>query len=162
MACLKMVLDFYLPAQAGGKQTPPLLEMYQTGEKEGGYSKSGWYHEYFLKVARGYGLNAERGEKIGEIMGLERIHDEIKAGYPVIVSTTKHILGQTKFHMVVLTGYEENEENKITGFYFNEPESLSIEQGEDLFVDIKTFLNDWRKMAIFIHPPKFQSLNLGG
>ncbi len=168
MACLKMVLDFYLPApqsnatrQTGGKQTPPLLEMCQTGEKEGGYSKHGWFHEYFLKVARRYGLNAERGEKIGEIMGLQKIHDELKANHPVIVSVSKHTLGQTKFHMVVLTGYEENTESEfpdrrdqLTGFYFNEPEALSLEQGKDLFVDIKTFARDWRKMAIFIHPVK--------
>lgn len=146
MACLKMVLDFY------GKKTPALLEMCQKGEKEGGYGKSGWFHDYFLKVAHGYGLKAERGEKIGEIMGLQKIHDELKDGHPVSVSVTKHILGQTKFHMVALSGYEENEKGQISGFYFNEPESLYPELGKDLFVDIKDFKRDWRKMAIFIKP----------
>ena len=144
MACLKMVLDFY------GKKTPPLLEMCKKGEAEGGYSKHGWLHDYFLKVAREYGLEAERGEKIGEILGLQRIHDELKAGHPVVVSVVKRILGQAKFHMVALTGYEENENGNIAGFYFNEPESLYPELGKDIFVDVKTFLNDWRRMAIFI------------
>lgn len=169
MACLKMVLDYYasvLPARAlaGGQKTaiektPALLEMCERGQKEDGYSKSGWFHEYILKVAQSYGLKAERGEKIGEIMGLQKIHDELKAGHPVIVSITKHILGQTKFHMVVLTGYEENDgiefperKGQIIGFYFNDPESLYLEQGKDIFVDIKAFKHDWRRMAIFIKP----------
>lgn len=157
MACLKMVLDFYIHAQSGGKKTPTLLEMCQTGEKEGGYGKSGWFHDYFLKVAREYGFNAERGEKIDGIMGLQKIHDELEAGHPVIVSVTKHILGQQKFHMVVLTGYEENDgtefperKGQLTGFYFNEPESLYKEYGKDVFVDVKAFKHDWRRMAIFI------------
>jgi len=151
MACLKMVLDFYK------KKTPSLLEMCEKGKEDEGYGPSGWFHDYFLKVARSYGLKAERGEKIGEIMGFQKIHNELKDGRPVIVSTTKHILGQQKFHMVVLTGYEENDgiefpdrKGHLTGFYFNEPESLYSEQGKDVFVDIKTFKHDWRRMAIFI------------
>lgn len=146
MTCLKMVLDFH------GKETPSILEMCQTGEKDGGYGKHGWFHDYFLKVAKEHDLEAERGEKIGEIMGLQKIHDELKAGYPIIVSTTKHILGQQKFHMVVLTGYEEDEDSSIVGFYFNEPESLYREEGKDVFVDIESFKYGWRRMAIFISP----------
>jgi len=144
MCCLKMVLDFF------GEKTPPLLEMCRTGEKEGGYSKHGWFHDYLLKVARGYGLEAERGEKIGEIMGLQKIHDELKDGRPVIVSVSKHSLGQNKFHMVLLTGYEENENGTVFGFYYNDPESLYVEEGKGLFADIKDFKRDWRRMAIFI------------
>lgn len=153
MTCLKMVLDYH------GKKTPTLLEMCEKGKKDGGYGPSGWFHDYFVKTAEEYGLSSERGEKIGEILGLQKIHDELKSGRPVIVSVSKHTLGQTKFHMVVLTGYEENDgiefperKGQLTGFYFNEPESLSKEQGKDLFVDIKSFKHDWRRMAIFFKP----------
>lgn len=150
MVCLKMILDYH------GRKTPPLLEMCEKGKRDGGYGPSGWFHDYFVKTAKEYGLDSERGEKIGEILGLQKIHDELKDGRPVIVSVSKYTLGQTKFHMVVLTGYEENDgiefperKGQLTGFYFNEPESLSKEQGKDLFVDIKSFKHDWRRMAIF-------------
>jgi uncharacterized protein YvpB len=153
MVCLKTILDYH------HKETPTLLQMCEDGKREGGYGPSGWFHDYFVKVAKGYGLNSERGEKIGEILGLQKIHDELKSGNPVIVSVTKYTLGQKKFHMVVLTGYEENDgiefperKGQLTGFYFNEPESLSSEQGKDLFVDIKSFKHDWRRMAIFFKP----------
>lgn len=100
--------------------------------------------------------NTERGENMladgGGILGFQRVHDELKEGNPVIVSISKYTLGQTKFHMVVLTGYEYNENDSISGLYFNEPEALSLEHGKDVFVDIKDFRRDWRKMAIFIRP----------
>ena len=161
MTCLKMVLDYHSSILQNTRmiKTPSLLEMCEKGKKDGGYGPSGWFHDYFVKTAKEYGLVSERGEKIGEILGLQKIHDELKDGRPVIVSVSKYTLGQTKFHMVVLTGYEENDgvefperKGQLTGFYFNEPESLSKEQGKDLFVDIKSFKHDWRRMAIFFKP----------
>ena len=83
-------------------------------------------------------------------MGLQKIHQELKAGHPVIISATKQIVGHLKFHMVVLTGLEENENGSLAGFYFNDPESLYPELGKDLFVTIADFKKSWRRMAIFI------------
>ena len=90
--------------------------------------------------------------------GMASIIDALRRNHPVIVSATKHILGQTKFHMVVITGYEEDR-GAITGLYYHDPESTTRERGQHLFVDKETFMREWRKMAIFIMPSEERNKN---
>lgn len=143
ITCLKMILDHQ------GKETPSLLEMCAAGVHDGGFGKSGWIHDYFVKVAKSYGLDAHREERMIVEQGIRKIKEYLLSGNPVIVSVIKRLLGQDKFHMVLLTGFEEKN-GEVVGFYYNEPESTDREKGKNIFVPIELFLNDWRKMAIFI------------
>ncbi len=144
MCCLKMVLDYH------GVETEEISEMCIKGKEAGGYSNSGWIHDYFLSVARGSGIDAHREEGMDIDSGLEKIALSLDKNEPVIASCVKRFLNENKFHMVVVVGYEKGENGELKGFYFNEPESLTVEYGECRFVDIPTFLSDWRRMAIFI------------
>lgn len=144
MCCLKMVLDYH------GLETGEISEMCIKGRESGGYSNSGWIHDYFLSVAKGYGLNAHREEDMDINSGLDKIVTYLDGGEPVIVSCIKKFLNENKFHMILIVGYEKEEDGSLKGFYLNEPESLTLEYGECRFVDIQTFLSDWRRMAIFI------------
>ncbi len=140
--CLKMILSFKHKAE-----NVPIIELIKKGETEGGYGKSGWFHDSIVNLAKGYGLESYRAEKIENI---ESLKNSLDKNSPVIVSIIKFILGQTKFHTVVLTGYEEAE-GSVSGFYFHDPESTSNDRDRNArFVDIKTFEKEWRKMAIFI------------
>lgn len=145
IACTKMVLDFY------GKATDISLDdLIKKGNDEGGYGKSGWFHDSIVKLFTEFGLVSHREEKIEIENGLAHIKESIDTNEPLIVSIVKDILGQKKFHTVVITGYEEKD-GKIIGFYFHDPESTSEDRNrEALFVDIEIFKSEWRKMAIFV------------
>jgi len=140
MACVKMILDFYKI------KNPDLDILIKKGNEDGGYSKSGWLHDYFVHLFEEYGLSAMREEKM---KNYDSIIENLKNNKPVIVSGIKYIFGQTKFHMVVLTGLEE-ENGNVTGFYYHDPESTNREFAQNIFVSIDIFLRDWRKMAIFV------------
>ncbi|MEK7558501.1 MAG: C39 family peptidase [Patescibacteria group bacterium] len=146
ICCIKMVLDAY------GKKTGAIKDMCQAGQAEGGYGKSGWIHEYLVAIARRRGLSAYHEEKMEEHTGLKKILDALNNDEPVIISVSKLSLGQSKFHMVVLTGYEEGFGGVPKGFYFHDPESLDSDTGQHIFVAFEDFKKHWRKMAIFIHP----------
>ena len=152
MACVKMVLDFY------EVDTAPLDELIKKGSEEGGYGPWGWVHDYFVALAKEYGLEAHREEKMDPSQGMAVITLALRHNHPVIVSAVKYILGQTKFHMVVITGYEEDR-GAITGLYYHDPESTTRERGQHLFVDKETFMREWRKMAIFIMPSEERNKN---
>lgn len=151
IVALKMVLDFYLPAQTGKKNIPPIMELVDTCSKAGGYGKSGWFHDALVSLARSFGLEAYRKEKMDIEDGTREIINNLREGNPVLVSAVKYILGQTKFHMVVATGFEEKN-GVLTGIYYHDPEAIDKLKGRHVFVDINTFKREWRKMAIFIHP----------
>lgn len=146
MAAVKMVLDYH------GKQTPALEEMVKTGHADGGYSPSGWLHDYFIAFLKAYGLDAYRKEGMDEKEGLQEIRNALEAENPVIVSIVKHALEQTKFHMIVLTGFTEDDHGATRTLFYHDPEGTSEEQGAQREVDVGTFLSDWRKMAIFACP----------
>jgi len=143
MACVKMILDFY------NAESPELDVLIVEGYKNGGYGKWGWLHDYFVQIFKRFDLGSKRSEGMNNF---EELVNELKNGNPIIISAVKHILGQTKFHMVVLTGVEEDDSGNIVGFYYHDPESTDKETGRNIFVDIETFNNGWRKMAIFAYP----------
>jgi len=143
ICCMKMVFEYF------GKDAPSVLDMAKLSEKEGGYGKSGLFHDYIVVSAKKLGLISHREEKMEEGTGIEKILSELKNKKPVIISAVKEILGQTKFHMVVLTGFEE-EDGELSGFYFHDPEAVSRERGSYVFVPLGDFKKSWRKMAIFM------------
>lgn len=140
MAALAMVLAYYKDENGN------VMDLVREGLAKGPYNPAvGWYHDTIVAVAKDHGLSAERAEKMADD---SRLIEYLRSGKPIIVSAIKYILDQTKFHMVVLTGFEEKD-GVVLGFYYHDPESTERERGQHLFVRRDTFLREWRKMAIF-------------
>lgn len=141
-AALKMVAEFHLHAQAGGKEVPSLLTLCSEAKERGGYDMvNGWVHDYIVLKAKELGLQALRKEGL---VDLDEVFAFLKSGNPVIVSVEKRVLEQRRFHIVVLTGYEDGK------IYYHEPESTDKERGQNRICDIDTFMNYWRGKAIFV------------
>lgn len=143
IVCLKMILDYH------NRNNLPLTELIKEGVKMGGYGPSGWYHNVIVELAENYGLKAVRVEKVDIEKGVKDIYHSLNDGYPVIISAIKHIFEQNKFHMVVITGYEEKD-GEVKGFYYSDPEATTVEKGKNIYTPIRFFIDDWRRMAIFI------------
>lgn len=149
---LKMVSEFH------GKTVPDIVALCNEARDRGGYDmQNGWIHDYIVNKAKEFGLNAHRTER--GIPILDEITASLDAGNPVIVSVEKRVLEQTRFHMIVIVGYEKNEESGLattyqlqptTYFYYHEPESTDKMRGAYRICDVNTFINYWRGKAIFI------------
>lgn len=153
IVCLKMVLGYY------GKNRE-IMDLINEGKEAGGYGKSGWFQDAVVALAKANGVNSFRKEGIDENLGVEEIRENLDKGNPVIISGVKHFMEQTKFHLVVITGYEE-EEGKLSGFYYHDPENTDKnraendrERGYNRFVSLENFKKDWRKMAIYFEKIK--------
>lgn len=135
-ASLKMIADYY------DVQTPDIITLCIEARERGGYDMvNGWVHDYLVTKARELGLQAERKEGL---VTADEIVAALEAGNPVIVSVEKRVLEQTRFHMLVVVGYAENE------FIYHEPESTDRERGTYRSCDTDTFMDYWRGKAIFI------------
>ncbi len=160
---LKMALDFIVGIEIN------IDKLIKESTFIGEHLKEGVSHETLVILARNYGINAYRQEfkshKIdietnsGEISqyedsivnsGIEKIEEQLNNSLPVVVSAIKKFKEKDKPHLVILIGLEENAKG-IIGFYYNDPDSDTIDGGKSLFVDIKTFKKGWRKMAIFVY-----------
>jgi ABC-type bacteriocin/lantibiotic exporter with double-glycine peptidase domain len=135
-ACLKMVAELH------GKETADLVSLCNEAKDRGGYDmQNGWVHDYLVMKAQELGLQAERKEGLTDTIDMV---SSLESGNPVIVSVEKRVLEQTRFHMVVLVGYENGK------FFYHEPESTDKEKGQYRMCDESTFMNYWRGKAIFI------------
>src|SRR5207244_292126 len=90
VACLKMVLDFRRV------KTPDLYDLVKLGESKGAYGPNGWIHDKLIELAKNFGVEMRREEKIEFESGVAKIAENIKLEKPVIVSVVKRSLGQTK------------------------------------------------------------------
>lgn len=151
VACLKMLLD------SRGARTPSLDEMIAQGCAIGAHGEYGWKHDGLVALARQYGTKLSRAEwrhsdtKSNDELneeGIDFIVSELRARRPVIVSAIKKFQEADKFHMVVLTGFEERD-GIATGFYYHDSDTQVRGEGENLFVPLDTFRAKWRRMAIF-------------
>jgi ABC-type bacteriocin/lantibiotic exporter with double-glycine peptidase domain len=135
-AALKMVAEFH------GKEVPDLLSLCNEAKERGGYDMvNGWVHDYLVLKAQELGLHAERKEGLTET---DEVFGFLKAGNPVIVSVEKRVLEQRRFHIIVLTGYDDGK------IFYHESESTDRERGQDRTCDIDTFMTYWRGKAIFL------------
>ncbi len=133
---LKMVLEYH------GVSVPEIVTLCNDAKERGGYDlENGWVHDYLVTKAQECGLQAERKEGLTT---LTEIFEALNVGNPVIVSVEKRVLEQKRFHIVVLTGYDND---VIT---YHEPEATNKEKGKHRTCDIETFMNYWRGKAIFI------------
>ena len=151
VACLKMLLE------AKGEHAPTLDEMIAQGCAIGAHGEYGWKHDGLVALARQYGVKLSRNEwrqseskttdELNED-GINFLISEIRSGRPVIVSAVKNFEEDDKFHMVILTGFEE-ESGEVAGFYYHDSDTASRGDGENLYVPINIFRAKWRRMAIF-------------
>lgn len=151
IVCLKMLLE------SKGVNTPPLDEMIGQGCAIGAHGEWGWKHDGLVALGKQYGAklscaewrqsNIKSSDEMNE-EGIKFLISELHAHRPVIVSAIKKFLEDDKFHMVVLTGFEESS-GEVTGFYYHDPDHEIEISGENLFVPIDTFRAKWRRMAIF-------------
>lgn len=138
----------YMTLAHFGAILPSLDELIQKGIETGGYSDSGWRHEYFVSLFKEFGYTARREENMRD-SAAESFREALRAGNPVIVSAVRHLFDQRFFHMVVLTGFREDAAGKLEGFFYHDPGLLKREGAAHRYVSLPTFLLDWRRMAIF-------------
>jgi hypothetical protein len=132
--CLKSVVEFH------GKEVTDLVSLCNEAKERGGYHlENGWVHEYIVTKVNEYGLEAYRKEGIVDV---GEIVTSLLEGNPVIVSVEKRVLEQTRFHMIVLVGYES--------FYYHESESTIKEKGMNRVCSSEVFMQYFRGKAIFI------------
>lgn len=141
-ACaLKEILEFY------GKEASDLVTLCNEAKEAGGYDmENGWVHDYLVSKAASCGLPAFRKEGISD---LNEIISYLNEGKPVMVSVEKRVLEQTRFHIIVLTGFEE-ENGEISSLYYHESESTNKKKGKHRSCSKETFLQFFRGKAIFI------------
>lgn len=152
--CLKMVAEYH------NVEVPDILTLCNEAKERGGYHlQNGWVHDYLVNKAKELGLDAHREENIAD---LSKIKEFLAAGNPVIVSVEKRVLEQTRFHMVVLVGYEEAVPVALESaspsvlplapcvYYYHETESTDKEKGKFRKVSEEQFLEYFRGKAIFI------------
>jgi phosphoribosylformylglycinamidine (FGAM) synthase PurS component len=153
-----MVVLYHLDAD--DSTVPDILTLCNEAKERGGYHlHNGWVHDYLVTKATELGLDAHREENITD---LSKIKEYLMAGNPVIVSVEKRVLEQTRFHMVVLVGYEEVVSSASDSllphtphstpciFYYHETESTDKEKGQYRKVSEEQFMEYFRGKAIFI------------
>jgi len=151
IASLKMLLE------SRGAEMPLLDEMTMQGNAIGAYGDSGWKHDGLIALAKQYGVKLSRAEwrksesKSPDELNVEGVNfliSELRAGRAVIVSAIKKFEELDKFHIVVLTGFEEKD-GAVIGFYYNDSDAHTRADGESQFVPLDIFRSKWRRMAIF-------------
>ena len=151
IACLKMILD------TDYARSLTLDEMIDQGCAIGAHGEYGWKHAGLVALARQYGTKLSRAEwRHGDTKSQDELNEEgiqflithLRSGRPAIVSAIKKFQEADKFHMMVLTGFEEKE-GVVIGFYYHDSDFQVRGEGENLFVSIDTFRSKWRRMAIF-------------
>jgi hypothetical protein len=166
---LKMVAEYHLPVgnpNEGGNMVPDIVALCNEARERGGYDMTnGWLHDYLVMKASELGLHAYRKEGL---TSLDEIIISLDAGNPVIVSVEKRVLEQTRFHMIVLVGYDRSQtdtEEMQTAvetttdyrlpatnctFYYHEPESTDTNRGQYRECSEEVFMKYFRGKAIFI------------
>lgn len=151
VVCLKMLLG------TKGISTPTLDEMIAQGDAIGAHGEYGWIHDGLIALAHQYGAKLERAEwrrsdeKSPEELneeGIKFLVSRLRMHCPVLVSAIKKFQEEDKFHMVTLTGFEE-QDGAVTGFYYHDSDTTKRGEGENLFVPIDVFRARWRRMAIY-------------
>jgi len=128
----------------------------------------GWKHDGLISLAHNHGLAGYREEFRSVIVdivnklfsasnfeeklleqGIAKISHAIESKDPVIISLDSAFYGSNDSHLVPLVGIKK-EENKVSGFYYHEPNPKDNNPPEYRFIDIEQFRKHWRKMAIFV------------
>ncbi len=149
---LKMVLDFI--------NSNDILpdDFIKQASDQGAYSENGWLHQGLIDVAKDFEVEMEREEfKSSDFeeslfllqKGIDKIINNLENNKPVIISAIKKWTEETKFHMMVVVGFELDKNGELKGFYYHDSD-YQDEEGKDLFVSVEDFKKYWRKMVIFV------------
>ena len=154
ITCVKMLMDFYQTKS----NALSVADLDKNGRNENGFTSSGWQRDYIEKLLREEGFSVDRQDKMEWASGLYKIVDSLKQGNPVLVSIKRLFCDLQLSHMIVVTGFKQDEQGELEGFFYHEPLATSIESGKDKYFDIVSkknsigdFENYWRKMAIFVN-----------
>lgn len=164
--CLKMVLEYF--GRKRSLTVPSIDELIQEGIAIKATSEAGWVHTRIALLAHNHGFPAyneefrsvavnyekqrfSESEHAESLMryGITKIAETVRAGRPVIVSVSKRFEHKELFHQVVLTGIRGSGA-AVEGFFYNDPDHDSPEEGTNRFVDLATFREHWRRFAIFV------------
>jgi hypothetical protein len=151
-----MVSDFLLPDEENQQSIDDVID---EGIAIGAYKKEvGWDHEGLVRLLRNRGILAYRQEFVTRTKlyekkmitrGLLKIKETLsEEELPVIVSVEAGFDENTFSHLIVVTGYEADE-NGVKGLYYHDPDAREGKK-ENLFVDKDKFFQYWRKFCIFV------------
>lgn len=169
IVCLKMIFDFY-KNQNEKCDSPSIENLIREGIRIKGLDKNkDWMHNKIVMLLRNHGINSyqqefksmnidvdNEKESLSDYSerilndGLAKIIKSIENKKPILVSANKHFEIEKRFHMVILSGYKKDEKGELKGFYYIDPDYDDVEEGKNLFVNMKTFKKHWRRMAIFV------------
>jgi hypothetical protein len=157
-----MALDYLKPEHA--KTADDLID---EAVIMNGYTKQGWSHDSLVSLLRNQGLHAYREEfrsmqlnpKTRQMQpssyethltrnGVSKLANVLFKGKPVIVSVDAGFGTNVGTHLIVLTGFAEDDVG-LEGFFYNDPDSRNGLK-KDLFVELPRFRQYWRKLAIFV------------
>ena len=141
MVCAYMALKHF------GGEVPKLDDLIDQGIKNGGYSKSGWIHDYFVNLFKNFGYDCERRENMRD-REVRLLAQYIQEGSPVMASVIRRMWDRRSFHIVLLTGVRLSADMEVEGFFYHDPAALRGENMRHLYVPLQTFYLDWRRMAI--------------
>ena len=163
MVCVKIVAEFW------GVKKISTDDWIKEGVYIGAWDGKFWKHEGVVRLFRNHGIfsypqefktvdvNIKTGEmKVGSEAdyfiekGIDKIVGNLDQGLPTIVSINKFFTEKDTHHGVVITGYENDKDSGIKGFYYHDPEIDGDRGGKDLFVELDKFKSGWKKLAIFI------------
>ena len=150
-SCIKMILDYQKI------EAPSILEIMKEAEQSGGYDmKNGFIHDWAVSYFTKNNLHSYRKEVANEEEKealLAEMFISIRKENPVIVSVSKRVLEQTKFHLVLVVGYQyetTDDMHHIKSVIYHDPESTDAERGAYRVCDVETFMSYWRGKAIFV------------
>jgi ABC-type bacteriocin/lantibiotic exporter with double-glycine peptidase domain len=131
-ACLKMVLEAF-----GKKNIPTVKKLMEEGSKKGFYSEpDGWLHQGIVRMAKDYGINAQRAH----FKTPWRIAEKIEKNQLIIASVSftfdKNKRGG---HLVVIYGIEIKD-GRLEKIYFNDSSGWGQHHH---IVDGESFLGSW-------------------
>lgn len=155
ITCAKMVIDYFDPSHSKS-----VVELAEEGQLAGGYSQSGWRHDYFISLFKSHGLDAFRKEKMEYLEGVKEMAGYVENGGLVIASCIVPFMNEMDYHMILLTGvkWKDDRRDDPLGFYYSDPDSLYPEKAKDRYAGTETFGRYWRNMAIFVGDKTIQEV----
>lgn len=119
----------------------------EKAKEVGGYHlENGWIHDYLVNFAKEFGFNETyRKEGVSDFVEIKR---ELDHGNPVIVSVEKRVLEQTRFHLLVVVGYEINEEGVLV--VYHDSECTDKSKGKNRVCNKDVFMEYFRGKMIVI------------
>ena len=159
---VKMILAYFF------NKSPSISSLIDEGVVIGGFTTKNWTHESLVRLLRNHGVTAYTQEfksaniKIDKThnvikmfyrnepsllkKGITKIQNKLSDGLPVIVSVEANFRNNKHTHLILLVGYDKNEEL----LYFSDPDEKNNSEFKLLKIKTGDFLKYWRRSAIFL------------